>query len=256
MAVPDKIAILGAKGRMGSLFVAAFRQSGIDVAALDKPLTAERLQKGLSGAGVVLLSVPITAMDEVLEAVRPYLELPTILADVCSVKVIPLRKMTQAYPGPVVGTHPLFGPEPSRGEPLRVALCPGPDSAGLDIMEALFRAAAMETFLTTAEEHDRAMAYIQALNFVTTISYFSCLPEDLQIGNFLTPSFHRRLASARKMLTEDGDLFTALFEQNPYTGDSVRGFRAFLNVAAGGDLELVREKALWWWRDQDTADEK
>jgi prephenate dehydrogenase len=38
-------------------------------------------------------------------------------------------------------------------------------------------------------------------------------------------------------------------DANPYTQDSVRAYRAMLNIAAGGDIELLCERADWWWHD-------
>jgi prephenate dehydrogenase len=246
---PVRAVVIGGQGRMGRYLCSALGGAGAHVASLDKPLQAGEVHRTLRAADLVLLSVPITSLDDVLQAILPALRPPTVLADICSVKVMPLRKMLQAYDGPVVGTHPLFGPEPGQEDALRVALCPGRDEEGLTLLERLFAASGCSTFRTTAETHDKAMAYIQGLNFVTTISYLSCLPEEKEIESFLTPSFRRRIDSARKMLVEDAQLFSALFEENPYSADCVRGFRSFLNIAAGGDLELVAQRALLWWRE-------
>jgi prephenate dehydrogenase len=234
---------------MGGLLMKALARGGARVSSLDKPLRADLVRERLRAVDLVVLSVPITALDEVLETIRPALHPPTVLADICSVKVIPLRKMLRAYHGPVVGTHPLFGPDPGEEDALRVAVCPGRGTEGLALVEPLLAASGFSPFRTTAEVHDKAMAYIQGLNFVTTVSYLSCLPEEQEIDMFLTPSFRRRIDSARKMLLEDAQLFSALFEENPFSADSVRGFRSFLNIAAGGDLELVAQRALWWWQE-------
>jgi prephenate dehydrogenase len=195
--------------------------------------------------------VPITALDNVLQNIKGFLTPPTILADICSVKVIPMTKMEESYAGPVVGTHPLFGPEPAKDDPLKVAICPSSrkqDEQVLESVQELFSCAGMNTFVTSAQEHDEAMAYIQGLNFITTLSYFSCLPEYLELDKFITPSFKRRMDAAKKMLTQDASLFTKLFEQNPLSGKSVRRFKSFLSVCAAGDVELLAQKAAWWWR--------
>ncbi len=55
------------------------------------------------------------------------------------------------------------------------------------------------------------------------------------------------------MITEDASLFTTMFEANPHSLEAVRMFRSYLNVAAGGDLELLSQKALWWWRTKHDA---
>jgi prephenate dehydrogenase len=67
----------------------------------------------------------------------------------------------------------------------------------------------------------------------------------------MTPSFSRRLEAARKMLLEDASLFSSIFEANAHSQDVVRHFRSFLNLAAAGDLDILVEKASWWWRETD-----
>ncbi len=64
---------------------------------------------------------------------------------------------------------------------------------------------------------------------------------------FLTPSFRRRQQAARKMLTEDARLFTGLFEANAHSHEAVRQYRQMLNLAAAGDIDLLCQRAAWWW---------
>ncbi len=247
-----KIAIVGGRGRMGLMLGKRFSHAGAEVLCLDQPLPLEGLESLLASVKFVLLAVPISVMGQVVEAVAPRMTPGTILADICSVKVVPMMKMENAYSGPVLGTHPLFGPEPGSGEVLKVALCPGnrSDLSVVAMAEDLFARAGMKTFITSADEHDQAMACIQSLNFVTTVSYFASLPEDLDLEKFATPSFMRRVSSARKMLNEDAVLFSSLAEDNPYTGQMIRRFKSFLNLSAAGEMELLQDKALWWWRNE------
>ncbi|MBT8762617.1 prephenate dehydrogenase [Desulfohalobiaceae bacterium Ax17] len=251
MSSPLKnVTIIGGHGQMGRLLTRKFRDVGVEVNSLDKPLSEDSLASCIPEADVVFLAVPITALDDVLQSLKMFLSPPTILADICSVKVIPMTKMEESYAGPVVGTHPLFGPEPAVDDPLKVALCPSSrkDGEALKAVQELFSRGGMYTFITSAQEHDEAMAYIQGLNFITSLSYFACLPKDLDMDKFITPSFKRRMDAAKKMLTQDHALFAKLFEQNPFSGKSVRRFKSFLGLCAAGDVELLTQKALWWWR--------
>jgi len=252
-----RVAIVGARGQMGALFAHAFRQAGLDVATLDRPYdpdgTGSALKAALAGAELVLLSVPVTAMRAVAETVAPFLAPGCILADVCSVKVHPLSQMLGAYKGPVVGTHPLFGPVIPEGFEPRVAVTPGRENPAGDAAEAvtrLFARAGFAPFASTAEEHDRAMATVQGLNFITTVAYLAAARQTPGIEKFLTPSFGRRLEAARKMLTQDRELFQVISEDNPFMQETVRQFAAYLDIAAGGDLDLLSARASWWWRDK------
>jgi prephenate dehydrogenase len=246
------VVVIGARGQMGARFARAFRDAGHPVTEFDHPLDADALPGAVRAADLVLLCVPITAMRDVAAAVAPHLTERTILADICSVKVQPLHDMLSATSTPVVGTHPLFGPA-TLDEDLRIAVTPGRGQEATDNLSACFRNLGFSPFTTTADEHDRAMAYIQGLNFVTTVAYLCASPLETGIERFFTPSFGRRMEAATKMITEDASLFTTMFEANPHSLEAVRMFRSYLNVAAGGDLELLSQKALWWWRRQHDA---
>ena len=243
------VVVLGGHGKMGALFVKLCEEAGIEAIALDQPLVADTLTREVPRGDLVLMAVPIQVVDDVLAKVVPHMREGQILADICSVKVEPLRKMLRDWNGPTVGTHPLFGPNgPDEGE-RRVAVTEGRDENAAAAVSRLFERIGLEVFSTTAKVHDRVMAFIQGLNFVTTISYFSCTAGQEEIDAFLTPSFRRRLDAARKMVTEDAGLFETIFESNPFSQDAVRLFRSHLNVAAGGDVSLLAARANWWWED-------
>lgn len=256
-----RVAIVGARGQMGALFVRAFHKAGLDVTTLDRPYdpdgTGAAIKAALAGAELVILSVPVTAMRAVAGTVAPFLESSAdegcILADVCSVKVHPLALMLGAYKGPVVGTHPLFGPVIPDGFEPKVAVTPGRENAAGSAAAAvsrLFARAGFSPFDSTAEEHDRAVACVQGLNFITTVAYLAAARQVPGIEKYLTPSFERRLEAARKMLTQDRELFQLISEDNPFMQETVRQFTAYLDIAAGGDLDLLSARASWWWRDK------
>ena len=105
------------------------------------------------------------------------------------------------------------------------------------------------SFRTTADEHDMAAAKIQSMNFIASVVYFAQLAGDETLIPFLTPSFQRRLRAGRKMLMQDAELFTGLFEANPYSQEVVRQYRSLLGLAAAGDIDLLAHKAQWWWEE-------
>jgi len=247
-----KIAIVGANGQMGSRFAADFLSLGATVARLDLPYSEDEARNALHGCDLLLLCIPVTAMNDALDALVPHLSTPAILCDVGSVKVHPLKAMTDRYDGPVVGTHPLFGPVVPEGFEPRVAVIPGRDSdaKAADMVAALFTECGYECFSSTPEEHDRAMAFIQGLNHTTTAAFLAAARDMDGIEKFVTPSFQRRLDAAAKMFTKDLELFETISEANPYLQEVSRKFMSYLSLAAGGDLDLLADRAQWWWRDK------
>lgn len=81
-----------------------------------------------AGQPVVILAVPVSALRNVLHAVRRHVRPGALIIDVCAVKTLPARWMVEMLPTRVriLGTHPLFGPD-SASRSLKgktVVLCP------------------------------------------------------------------------------------------------------------------------------------
>ena len=114
----------------------------------------------------LLLCVPISQMERVCRRLGPLLTPGQLVMDACSVKEEPLRLMLELFPESVevLGTHPLFGPETGRHgiAGLEVVLCPGRCNRVRKVKQYLEKLG-LAVAVTTATEHDRAMARTQAL---------------------------------------------------------------------------------------------
>ncbi|CAK7016827.1 MAG: hypothetical protein DESF_00682 [Desulfovibrio sp.] len=247
-----RIVIVGSHGRMGAMLMARAGAAGLDAVGVDVPLAPEKLADACAGADMAVLCVPAAVFGTVAADICPHLPAGAVLADITSVKEQPMHQMERVWPGPVVGTHPLFGPSPEAEADLPVAITPGraAQAQHVALVEAFFTALGCRTFLTTAETHDKAMARIQNMNFITSLAYFSLLAGQDDLLPFLTPSFRRRRNAARKMLTEDARLFAGLFEANAHSHEAVRQYRQMLNLAAAGDIDLLCQRAAWWWPEE------
>jgi len=250
----NKVAIVGANGQMGGLFSKDFARVGCEVTKLSRPYSDDEICATLTDCDLLMLSVPVTAMESVLDQMLPHLSAPTILCDVGSVKMQPMKVMLDKYDGPIVGTHPLFGPVIPKGFTPKVAIMPGrdTDTKAASKVAALMDACGYVSFDSTPEEHDRSMAFIQGLNFTSTVAFLAAARDVDGIENFLTPSFQRRLDAAGKMLNQDMELFEIISEANPFLQETNRKFMSYLSLAAGGDLDLLADRAQWWWQDNKT----
>lgn len=253
--IPVKTVIIGARGRMGSMLLGKASGAGLHVCGIDQPLEDEELAAACRDADLALLCVPARHLENVILRIKPHLPPRCILSDITSVKEQPMRQMERHWSGPVAGTHPLFGPNNAPGADLPVALTPGTRAGEphIGMVRRFFESWGCRVFICTAEEHDRAMAKIQNLNFITSVAYFAALAGQKDLLPFLTPSFERRKAAAAKMLNEDAEMFSGLVEANPHSHEAARQYGKLLNLAASGDIELLCSRAQWWWK-QEKAD--
>ena len=272
------IALIGHRGRMGDMLMRRWQEAGHEVRGADRDregpcqpssaapanpadhagtvnaIAPRALAEAVRGAQAVALCVPARVLPGLLADLRPLLDPGQLLFDVTSVKMLPMEQMEAAHQGPVVGTHPLFGPNPAP-EDLTVAVTPGRRAGEEDIrlVEGLYTTFGCRVFRTTAKEHDRGAAFVQGLNFISSAAYLASLAQREDVLPFLTPSFRRRLEGARKLLTEDGDMFQGFTAANPMTRDAVHTFRLFLDLVEGGGLPDVLRRARWWYETDDPA---
>ena len=117
---------------------------------------------------LVILAVPISAIEGLVRVIAKFLPVQTIVMDVCSVKVYPLQILEKYLPTTIeiVGSHPLFGPESVR-ESLRghkVVLVPrriSPEK--YQMIQQFWQDLGVRTIEMDAYQHDKLMAWTLAL---------------------------------------------------------------------------------------------
>ena len=173
---------------------------------------------------IVIFAVPVVAMEAVCRAAAPHLKPGALAIDVGSVKMLPARWMTEILPDHVdlVATHPLFGPQSARTglEGLRLVVCPIRGDRH-DKVVAFGRSLGLTVTVTTPEEHDREMAYVQALTHLIGRSLVNLGIPDEQLK---TASYQHLLELCSLIGADTFELFTAIQTQNPFAADVVERF--------------------------------
>ncbi|MBZ6076213.1 prephenate dehydrogenase/arogenate dehydrogenase family protein [Microvirga puerhi] len=188
-----------------------------DVASVDLETAARQ--------DIVLLAVPLRSLRMVVRAMAPHMRAGSLVIDVCSVKIEPLAILTEELPKEIhlVGTHPLFGPQSGRNgiAGLRIALCAPGSVQGMIVARFLRRHLALDVIKTTAETHDRQMAYVQGLtHLLGRVAATMDLPHlDLATASFV------HLRSMMEMVRHDSDeLFRTIVLDNPYGREVMSSF--------------------------------
>ncbi|OOR99997.1 bifunctional chorismate mutase/prephenate dehydrogenase [Haemophilus paracuniculus] len=240
----QKMVVVGGRGKLGGLFARYFRNSGYHVEVLDKDDWG-KADEILSGADVVIVSVPIVNTLDTIEALKPYLTEQMILADLTSVKAQPLAKMLEVHQGAVVGLHPMFGSDIASFAKQVVACCHGRFAERYQWLLDQIRIWGAKIEQIDAHEHDHSMTYIQALRHFSTFAFglhLSRQPVKLsQLLALSSPIYRLELAMIGRLFAQDGGLYADIIADKPE------------NLSVIESLKQSFEQSLAYFKNNDKA---
>ena len=160
---PDckKIVIIGGEGQLGSVLVDLFRRSDYHVVVLEKD-DWDNAESILAEASLVIVAVPIRLTTMIISRLS---SLPShcILADITSVKESPLYEMMKVHSGPVVGLHPMFGPDVAGLIKQTIIICDGRQTEEYQWLLQQFQVWGAKLYPVDAISHDQAMSMVQVM---------------------------------------------------------------------------------------------
>ncbi|CCM65020.1 MULTISPECIES: prephenate dehydratase domain-containing protein [Candidatus Neomicrothrix] len=164
-----------------------------------------------AGRLALCLAVPADAVDTIASAVLPLPAPGSIVFDVTSSKNQPLAALRARRDDlAVFGTHPLFGPRVPGPAGQTVVVCPDPaDPEAHRWLSDLFATAGTAVHEVSAEEHDQAMSWVQALTHQVLIVFAGLVsrsePGMEELWRFRTPVFEALAGLAGRVLTPSQD---------------------------------------------------
>jgi len=204
-----RVVVIGGAGKLGMLFVRMFRLSGYQVDILEQG-DWDKADALFANAGLVVVSVPIN-LTETIIAKLSRLPKDCLLADITSIKSKPLQAMLNAHQGPVVGLHPMFGPDVGNLAKQVIVCC---DGRGKDQYQWLLEQMQIwgaRIYDVDAKQHDEAMTLIQALRHFTTFVYGAHLAEEnpdiQQLLDLSSPIYRLELAMVGRLFAQDPTLY-------------------------------------------------
>ena len=188
-------------------------------------------------ADYVMLAIPLSVYNTLLESIKNTISSDTIIVDVSSVKVEPLRLISRHLDSAqkYVMMHPLFGPE-SASDSLtgyKVVICESSVSDNeLSKIKKFINNLGLNIIEISSDDHDQQMATVQALTFflARTLNEFGL--HDMQ---FQTPSFQRLLDLASLDKKHSAELLQTIWSGNKYSA-TVR--KKFINEMTKLDNEI------------------
>lgn len=186
---------------------------------------------------VVVLAVPVDQIRNAIAAIRPHLRPGTIVVDVGSVKIEPVRIMTAELPAfvEIIGTHPLFGPQSGRDgiRGLRIAWCPVRSPSARRLAAFLRGVLGLKVIATTPDAHDREAAVVQGLTHLIAkvLVRMEPLPAAMTTASF------ELIKRATDMVRHDSPaVYQAIEQANPHAAGVRARFFALMDEVSR-DLE-------------------
>ncbi len=225
----DESAAIVGFGHFGRALSELMLNAGVTIRAWDPagavPISIGRPTQSdvVIGARVVIIATPVGEIRTALTHLKPILSADQLVIDVGSVKVEPVRTMTEVLGTDVewAGTHPLFGPTNiARGErPLRAVVCPNelhPQAA--DRARRFYERIGCRVVEQSDEDHDRLMARTHAMAFFIAKGLIDIdTNKDLP---FSPPSFRALGETIDSVRGDAGHLFLAIERDNPFAADA------------------------------------
>jgi prephenate dehydrogenase len=225
------IGIIGGVGGIGRWFAAFFEKEGHPVHVSGRD-TGLRPAEMAGACPVVIVSVPIGVTADVIREVGPHMKKDSLLMDLTSLKVGPVRAMLESSASEVMGLHPLFGPGVPSLEGQNVVLCPARGERWLPWVRDVLGRNGANLIEATPERHDEVMAVVQALNHLDTIvlglAIRKCGIAQEILQNFSTPMFRGKLAMIDKVFSNP-ELHTELITENPHTAGLIGLYKEILD---------------------------
>jgi len=190
---------------------------------------------------IVILCVPISAMQSTLKQIAPLLAPRTIVVDVCSVKEYPAQWMQALLPESVdiLATHPMFGPD-SAAKTLvghKIVLCPERiDRNRYKKIKAWLEQKKLTLIESTPSEHDQKIAVSLSLTHFIGRSLFKFGAPALDID---TEGYRRLLHILGVVKNDTWQLFEDMHRYNPYAREKRE---AFMAAMAGIDADLKEKE--------------
>ncbi len=204
-----KVVVVGGGGALGQRFVSLFQRSGYQVVVLEQADWPEAAAL-CADAALVLMAVPITLTEQLIKQLPP-LPANCVLADLTSIKQQPLSAMLAQHPGPVVGLHPMFGPDVTNLVKQVVVVCDGRFSGQYQWLLQQLSVWGAELASQSASEHDKAMQLIQAMRHFSSLVYGSHLAEEqadlAQLLQLSSPIYRLELAMVGRLFAQNAELY-------------------------------------------------
>lgn len=224
---PKHILIVGAKGGMGSLYSKIIEQTGHHIYRIDKHNWHE-LEEIAPNLDLAIVSVPINVTVDVIDRLAPKLKQDTILADFTSNKSEPIEAMERMHSGPVLGLHPMHGPDVHNLSKQLMVVCPVRDEKASQWFIEQAKLWGMRVIEADPQKHDHVMHMVQGLRHFVALLHGSFMktydlkPQD--ILEYSSPIYRAELMMTGRIFAQSAELYADIVFANEERRDLLLKF--------------------------------
>lgn len=226
-AEPKHILYIGGEGGMGKLYKKITNQTGHKAYSIDRSNWYE-LEEIAPKLDMVIVTVPIKITEQVIERLKGRLSEKTILADFTSNKSSPIEKMLECHEGPVVGLHPMHGPDVQNLSKQLMVVCPGRNAEEADWFVEQCELWGMRVIKADQNKHDHVMHMVQGLRHFVALLHGSFMEEyDLRPSDMLeysSPIYRAEMMMTGRIFAQSAELYADIVFANEERRDLLMKF--------------------------------
>jgi len=243
-----QIGIIGGTRGMGRWFADYLTGQG-HIVHVSGRTTGMGIEEMAACCQVVVVSVPISVTGGIIAQIGPLMKNDSLLMDLTSVKVEPVRAMLSFSPAEVIGCHPLFGPQSSSLEKQHIVLCPVRTKKWLPWLRDVLEKGGASLVETTPEKHDELMSVVQGLNHMNTIMMGMALSKTSapisRLDPFTTPFLDIKAKMVKKIFSDNPRLYAEILCNNPNMAKIIEIYEQMISkigsAILSGDTEGLTE---------------
>jgi prephenate dehydrogenase len=176
---------------------------------------------------IIIISVPIDAVETVVCEIANYLNPGTLVLDVASVKQNPTKVMEKYLPTNVefIPTHPVFGPRTTSLEGQVMVLTPIKKGKWYEKVVNYLKNHKTQIVESTPEKHDKMMAIVQILthfSYISTASAINKLGVDIKTTRLFASPIYNLMVDMIARITSQNPYLTYFIQKENKNGDKVR----------------------------------
>lgn len=213
------IAVVGGAGGMGHLYASNIKKTGNKVLIVDNnEQDWQTLTEQAESVDLCIVTVPIHATIDIIKKLGDILTERTVLVDFTSHKADPVNAMHIYHKGPVIGMHPMHGPDTDNLSKQLMVVCKGrrweEGQWFIDQCELW----GMRMLYADANKHDHIMNLVQGLRHYVALLHGSFMKEyDLkpeEIVEYSSPIYRAELMMTGRIFAQSAELYADIVFSN------------------------------------------